>query len=84
MSQSWMPHSGGWRLTVHETGFTYDGEARGSYNEARLTPLTLADPVGSGLGAPSSTDRRSLELSRLLGQPRSSPSSSMSLTGRSR
>ena len=41
MSQSWMPHSGGWRLhLVHETGFTYDGEARGSYNEARLSPTT--------------------------------------------
>ena len=43
MSQSWMPHSGGWRLhLVHETGFTYEGEARGSYNEARLSPTTSA------------------------------------------
>ena len=42
MSQSWTPPSGGWRLhIVHETGFTYDGEARASYNEARLSPITL-------------------------------------------
>ena len=31
----------GWRLRVrHETGFTYAGPVRSSYNEARLTPLT--------------------------------------------
>ncbi len=43
MSQTWAPHTGGWRLhIVHETGFNYDGEARGSYNEARLTPTTMA------------------------------------------
>jgi transglutaminase-like putative cysteine protease len=43
MTQSWTPHSGGWRLhIVHETGFTYDGEARASYNEARLTPSTMS------------------------------------------
>ena len=33
--------SGGWRIhVIHETGFTYAGEARGSYNEARLTPIS--------------------------------------------
>jgi len=42
MTQTWSPHSGGWRLhIVHETGFTYDGEARASHNEARLTPSSL-------------------------------------------
>jgi len=41
---------GGWRLhIVHETGFAYDGEARASYNEARLTPLML--PTQSVLAA---------------------------------
>ena len=42
MTQTWGRMLDGWRLhIVHETGFTYDGEARGSYNEARLTPATL-------------------------------------------
>jgi len=32
----------GWRLRIqHRTGFRYAGSARASYNEARLTPLTL-------------------------------------------
>src|SRR5262245_33741282 len=32
----------GWRLRIrHVTGFTYAGTAHASYNEARLTPLTL-------------------------------------------
>jgi transglutaminase-like putative cysteine protease len=32
----------GWRLRiVHHTGFQYAGQVRSSYNEARLTPLTL-------------------------------------------
>lgn len=49
MTQTWSPHSGGWRLhVVHETGFTYDGEARASHNEARLTPSSL--PTQSVLG----------------------------------
>jgi transglutaminase-like putative cysteine protease len=31
-----------WRLRIrHVTGFTYDGTAHASYNEARVTPLTL-------------------------------------------
>lgn len=31
-----------WRLRIkHVTGFTYDGQANASYNEARLTPMTL-------------------------------------------
>jgi transglutaminase-like putative cysteine protease len=31
----------GWRLRIkHVTGFTYDGTAHASYNEARMTPLT--------------------------------------------
>jgi len=43
MTQSWAPHTGGWRLhLVHETGFNYDGEARASYNEARLSPTTTS------------------------------------------
>lgn len=30
-----------WRLRVrHRTGYSYDGEVRSSYNEARMTPLT--------------------------------------------
>ena len=42
MTQTWTPHSGGWRLhVVHETGFAYDGLARASHNEARLTPAAL-------------------------------------------
>jgi transglutaminase-like putative cysteine protease len=42
MTQTWSPHAGGWRLHIlHETGFTYDGEARASHNEARLTPSNL-------------------------------------------
>ncbi len=42
MTQSWTPHTGGWRLhVVHETGFAYDGLARASHNEARLTPAAL-------------------------------------------
>lgn len=33
----------GWRLRIrHVTGFTYAGTAQASYNEARLTPLTMA------------------------------------------
>jgi transglutaminase-like putative cysteine protease len=33
----------GWRLRIeHSTGFRYAGSVRASYNEARLTPLTLA------------------------------------------
>ncbi len=33
----------GWRLRIkHHTGFHYAGSVVGSYNEARLTPLTLA------------------------------------------
>lgn len=36
----------GWRLHVaHETGFAYEGQARASYNEARLTPATLANQM---------------------------------------
>lgn len=32
----------GWRLRIeHSTGFRYAGNVRASYNEARLTPLTL-------------------------------------------
>ncbi len=31
-----------WRLRIsHVTGFTYDGTAHASYNEARMTPMTL-------------------------------------------
>src|SRR5688572_7725764 len=31
-----------WRLRIrHVTGFTYAGQAHASYNEARLTPMTL-------------------------------------------
>ncbi|GAA1038454.1 hypothetical protein GCM10009557_54490 [Virgisporangium ochraceum] len=31
-----------WRLRIrHVTGFTYEGQAHTSYNEARLTPMTL-------------------------------------------
>lgn len=42
MSQSWTPAADGWRLhIVHRTGFEYDGLARASHNEARLTPATL-------------------------------------------
>ena len=42
MTQTWTPHFGGWRLHVlHETGFAYDGLARASHNEARLTPAAL-------------------------------------------
>lgn len=30
-----------WRLRIrHRTGYSYDGEVRSSYNEARMTPLT--------------------------------------------
>jgi transglutaminase-like putative cysteine protease len=33
----------GWRLRIkHVTGFTYAGTAHASYNEARMTPLTVA------------------------------------------
>ncbi len=36
----------GWRLHVaHETGFAYEGEARASYNEARLSPPTLSSQM---------------------------------------
>src|ERR1700712_5354062 len=32
-----------WRMRVrHRTGYSYDGEVRSSYNEARMTPLTDA------------------------------------------
>jgi transglutaminase-like putative cysteine protease len=42
----------GWRLRIkHVTGFTYAGTAQASYNEARLTPLTM----GSADGLPSQT-----------------------------
>src|SRR6516162_4492149 len=33
----------GWRLRIkHVTGFTYDGTAHASYNEARMTPPTMS------------------------------------------
>ena len=33
----------GWRLRFrHNTGFSYAGPVRTSYNEARITPLTFA------------------------------------------
>ena len=36
----------GWRLRIrHLTGFTYAGTAHASYNEARLTPLTLPGQI---------------------------------------
>jgi transglutaminase-like putative cysteine protease len=36
------PLGEGWRLRIkHVTGFTYDGTAHASYNEARMTPLTV-------------------------------------------
>ena len=35
-------NSNAWRLRIkHVTGFTYAGMAHASYNEARMTPLTL-------------------------------------------
>lgn len=35
-------HQMGWRLRIkHVTGFTYAGTAHASYNEARMTPLTV-------------------------------------------
>ena len=49
----------GWRLRiVHETQVTYQGAARASFNEARMTPLTLPSQttletrVTVGPGAP--------------------------------
>ena len=37
-----------WRMRVrHRTGYSYDGEVRSSYNEARMTPLT--DPTQTTL-----------------------------------
>ena len=41
-----------WRLRIrHVTGFTYEGQAHASYNEARLTPMTLprTDTQGSAV-----------------------------------
>ena len=36
----------GWRMRIrHHTGFAYAGPVRSSYNEARLTPLTLPGQV---------------------------------------
>ncbi len=47
--------TGGWRLRIaHRTQVRYDGSARASYNEARMTPLTL--PRQSALQAEVSTD----------------------------
>ncbi len=35
-----------WRLRIsHVTGFTYDGSAAASYNEARMTPMTLPHQI---------------------------------------
>ena len=35
-----------WRLRIsHVTGFTYDGTAAASYNEARMTPMTLPHQI---------------------------------------
>ena len=35
-----------WRLRIsHMTGFTYDGTAHASYNEARMTPMTLPHQI---------------------------------------
>ncbi len=35
-----------WRLRIsHVTGFTYDGTAQASYNEARMTPMTLPHQI---------------------------------------
>lgn len=52
------PGGAGWRLRItHRTHVCYDGMARASYNEARMTPPTLArqTTLASGL----STDARS-------------------------
>jgi transglutaminase-like putative cysteine protease len=47
--------SAGWRLkVVHQTHVRYEGSARASYNEARMTPPTL--PGQSALEADISTD----------------------------
>ena len=47
--------TGGWRLRIaHRTHVRYEGSARASYNEARMTPPTL--PVQSALDARVSTD----------------------------
>jgi transglutaminase-like putative cysteine protease len=47
--------TGGWRLRIaHRTQVRYDGSARASYNEARMTPPTL--PRQSALQAEISTD----------------------------
>lgn len=38
-----MPETRSWRLAIrHETVVEYDGTARASYNELRMTPLTIA------------------------------------------
>jgi transglutaminase-like putative cysteine protease len=47
--------SGGWRLRItHRTHVVYDGSARASYNEARMSPLSL--PRQTTLAARLTTD----------------------------
>ena len=42
----------GWRLRIkHVTGFTYAGTAHASYNEARMTPLTVRPEPNHGWSA---------------------------------
>ena len=54
---------------VHTTGFEYDGKANTSFNEARLTPLTLPGPDRRALTRRGHADPVGLHLPRLLGCP---------------
>ena len=61
----------GWRLRdrAHHR-VSYSGPARASYNEARMTPLTLAAADHAGSHGPHRAGRADLDLPRLLGHDR--------------
>ena len=50
----------------HHTGFTYDGIAKSSYNEARMTPVTVGEPRGASCPRRRAARRADLDAHRLL------------------
>ena len=54
---------------AHTTGFEYDGKANTSFNEARLTPLTLPGQIVVALPGRGVPHPVGLHLPRLLGLP---------------
>ena len=66
-----MSRGSGWRLRVsHESRFDYDGHARSSYNELRLTPRTEQRQTALEARVVTRSRRTPVHLRRLLGHAR--------------